>query len=73
MFGEGRPVTVGGPTHVAGLDFQLSWASAVFGQRQSTLFDGVEQLGDGALPTLLFHPAPCNQLVLLHQVVDCVH
>lgn len=66
-------MTVGGPTHVAGPDLQLGWAFVVLGQRQRTLLDGVEQLGDGALPMLLFHPAPCDQLVLLHQVVDCVH
>lgn len=61
------------PTHVSGLDFQLGWGFVVSGQCQSTLFDSMEQLGDGMFPTLLFHLVPSNQLVLLHQVVDSVH
>ena len=60
-------------THLSGFDFELSWSFVVVGQYQSTFLDGVQQLGDGMFPTLFFHSAPRNQLILLHQVVNRFH
>ena len=65
--------TSDGLTHFAGFDLQLGGSFGAARQSQGTLLHRVQELGDGVIPLLRFHPAPGHQLILLHQVVHSVH